>query len=142
MNTSEPTPEHPARYDGFAVHVPAPQPTPSDCGQGGQSAPRGNETAIREFPQLAAVVDKHTPSGAEGHVQCWCGEQFHAFREHADHVADAWREACTIRTVEELDALPQFAVVRDRVGTIWENCWASRIVLPALLIWHPDWERP
>jgi hypothetical protein len=36
---------------------------------------------------VADVLDLHTPSGAEGHVQCWCGDQFHSFREQAQHVA-------------------------------------------------------
>lgn len=113
---------------------------------------------MREFPTLADVIDKHTPSGAEGHVTCWCGEQFSSFREHAEHVAAAWRDACTIRTVEELDALPFGAVVRTECGSITDRYrdedgtlewWVDGSPdagvgedLPALLIWHPDWRQP
>ena len=63
-------------------------------------------------------------------------------------------EACTIRTVEQLQALPGKSVVhsdgtwevfRDAVdphedGEWWSNgnAWGTP-ELPALLVWHPDW---
>lgn len=65
------------------------------------------------------------------------------------------RESRTITTVEELDALPTFAVVREADGAIQEKkpdhfgdrwfqpAWtggrlATDLNLPALLLWHPD----
>lgn len=88
---------------------------------------------------------------------------------HSEHQAAVWREVCTIHTAEQLDALPTGAVVwcRDRVdvdGDMWgagswqkstrmasaDGSWfwwamdygdpAGEVPLPALLVWHPDWE--
>ncbi|SBS73835.1 hypothetical protein MHPYR_180083 [uncultured Mycobacterium sp.] len=88
---------------------------------------------------------------------------------YCEDLADAWREACTITTVEQLDALPFESVIRDQDGIILAHnprhvypsqlrpWWplsgysalerdygveAESITLPALLIWSPDWERP
>lgn len=77
----------------------------------------------------------------------------------ADDVLAALREVCTIRTALQLDALPDEAIVRDKVGAAFERYgnWRSGlskwfrmddevpadggdIGLPALLLWHPDWE--
>lgn len=76
----------------------------------------------------------------------------------------AWREACTIRTVEQLAAVPFLGVVREvfraspvggvDYGGVWErrsSGWealSGSVMppgygsphLPALLVWHPDWE--
>lgn len=112
-------------------------------------------------PRLADVLDKHTPSGAEGMVNCWCEQWFDTFREHAEHQAAVWREVCMIRTVEQLDALPEGSVIRSGrsvlergssrgrglgpvesrwYGIGWElSVDADDIELPALLVWHPDW---
>lgn len=118
---------------------------------------------MNEFPSLAEIIDKHTPSGSEGNVQCWCNENFDSFREHAEHIAQAWREACTITTVEHLDALPVAAVIKlgdlpgglyekDRKGSWGFGCWGDeyqQIIISAELealtihlVWHPDWARP
>lgn len=78
-------------------------------------------------------------------------------RVSADAVA-AWREACTIRTLDQLDALPVGSVIRwDRGpgcaaqviersgGRDWfapgDDCSEPHgpHMLPALLLWHPDW---
>lgn len=70
-----------------------------------------------------------------------------------------WREACTITTVEQLDALPVGSITTDsdviggnyeRVATEdGEEWWTDGMNdpnhdardLPTLLIWHPDWSR-
>ena len=39
--------------------------------------------------RIAAAVNRHTPSGADGCVTCWCGERFDTFDEQAAHVAEA-----------------------------------------------------
>lgn len=79
---------------------------------------------------------------------CRCGKP-----HSEEHVAAMWREACTIRTAEQLDALPVGAVVRNADG-VWETdeprTWVTPgheapfgpqlLVLPALLVWHPEWD--
>lgn len=72
----------------------------------------------------------------------------------ADDLIGVWREACTIRTVEQLDALPEGAVVRrfgftpqvfERASDLWlvpgndSPDYPGEHMLPALLLWHPDW---
>ena len=115
---------------------------------------------------LREVVDKHTPSGAEGMVTCWCDQWFDTFSEHAEHVAAEWRAACTIRTPAELNALPTLSVILDADGVVvrrdpWGEFhdaprWhpldgldhsahdfglnADEVQLPARLIWNPEWE--
>lgn len=75
---------------------------------------------------------------------------------------DAWREVCMVRTVEQLDALPEGSVIRSGrsvlergssrgrglgpvesrwYGIGWElSVDADDTELPALLVWHPDWD--
>lgn len=79
----------------------------------------------------------------------------------AQTAVDAYRrsreQACAITTVEQLDALPDGAIVRAATGQAWhrsgrydpaEPWWGSGseiesdsagIARPARLIWHPDW---
>ena len=83
-----------------------------------------------------------------------------ALDAHEAHQANVWREACTIRTGEQLDELP--------VGSVVLALWADLTPVPALsrfidgwfgfpalqplhplgtgrngeaalLVWHPDW---
>lgn len=94
---------------------------------------------------------------------CLCDDE-RTYGEWPAHFAAAWREVCTIRTVEQLDALPEGAIIRDRGGRVFEQttnwrcagkgftAWWSETGeegeassdelddLPALLIWSPDWE--
>jgi len=85
------------------------------------------------------------------------------WEEWVDHVTDAWREVCTIRTVEQLDALPVGCVLRDSLPNYpvvlerqdtsdaedgssgeWYAVGDGRPAvahLPVLLIWHPDWSQ-
>lgn len=80
--------------------------------------------------------------------------------QHAAHVAATWREARTVRAVEELDALPFLTIIREVYGQSpsgydyggvherrtsgWE-CIAgvlrdtpNPIRLPALILWTPE----
>ncbi|GAS94394.1 uncharacterized protein RMCC_1360 [Mycolicibacterium canariasense] len=49
------------------------------------------------------------------------------------------REACTIRTAEQLAALPAAAVLIVRGSQPYFRHAVTASSLPALLIWHPDW---
>jgi hypothetical protein len=98
-----------------------------------------------EFPTLADVV---TATLNE------CGIDDADMVETPD-IIRAWREARTVRTVEDLDHVPARAIVRSEAGTI--ACrfdgrngvvfgddrpfpW-HKLALPALLLWHPDWSQ-
>ncbi|MFV8169877.1 hypothetical protein [Mycolicibacterium peregrinum] len=141
---------------------------------------------MSEFPTLAEVVARHADTWhgekryymqritQPGFRSCTCGQwidedpaaQF-SRKSFTVHVREAWADACTITTVEQLDALPMGAVIRtteDRValksGESWGNAsgyrsWWSAADgeefdcssdelddLPALLLWHPEWSKP
>jgi hypothetical protein len=38
--------------------------------------------------RIVDVLLAHTPSGAEGNVNCWCCEVFDSFKAQAHHVAE------------------------------------------------------
>lgn len=114
-----------------------------------------------EFPTLAEVVAKHADfwiGGERPHRSCTCGwtdygphaqvsrEQF------AEHLSEMWREACTVTTVDQLDALPNQSIVLFPDGdpdSKWEGQWGwSRGTLEeilrvdaVLLLWHPEWSK-
>lgn len=123
-----------------------------------------------EFPTLAEVVAKHrwvSKSSTTRYVAgCACGWELDianthrtGLQLHGEHVEQVWREACTIRTVEQLDALPDRSVVFAANEAAWikvsgwspdEPWWvtgssiespSADIALPALLIRHPDWAK-
>lgn len=126
---------------------------------------------MSEFPTLAEVVAKHADTWhgekryymqritQPGFRSCTCGQwidedpaaQF-SRKSFAVHVREAWAEACTITTVEQLDALPVRSVVRDADGDVHEmdDCgfWRAprypsilnAVVFPARLLWHPEAE--
>jgi len=102
-----------------------------------------DDTVGYDHPYMDRAMDMIDTSGSGMPRQFWT------------HMADAWREACTIRTVEQLDALPHDAVVmtservvyqrartpfRDWYSTVFSEVKTDEIPLPALLLWHPDWE--
>lgn len=74
-----------------------------------------------------------------------------AYRAGREDALAEHRELLTVRSVEELDALPEGSVVKDSVGVIWEkDCgwWTpgidmERVVepdwVPALVLYRPDW---
>lgn len=111
--------------------------------------------------QLGKRIDNNT-------LVCTCGDFVRdmpgtyddPYREHRAHVAASWQEARTVRTVEELDALPFLTLIREvyapspsgndyggvyeRRVTEWE-CIAGvfheeqiPIHLPALILWTPE----
>lgn len=120
---------------------------------------------MSEFPTLAKVLRDHldiTEDGYRnpymaGHPACECGwEQGDASGigpYWSDHVAEVWREACSIATFEDLYALPVGCIVRFSSGTTDERektgwCWgptehefAFADGENALVIWHPDWSK-
>lgn len=112
---------------------------------------------MSEFPSLAEVLATHRYKIFPG--QCACQEPGEFMREaaHREHQADAWRGACTVRTVEELLVLPAGIVIHTKrdgaVEKFSDGHWylparrdavsLQRVVdnLPVLLIWSPDWEQ-
>lgn len=101
-----------------------------------------------EFPTLFEVLRRTDPN-----------HPTYGTPEFADHQAAAWREACTVRTVEQLDALPPETVIKTEGGSIacrhysgigvvfgderpfpWTSSLATE--LPGVLLWHPDWSQP
>jgi len=114
---------------------------------------------VSEFPSLAEVLQDHPI--LDGGNGCGCG-RWHAWTKDGElngcweeHAQDAWREACAITTVEQLDALPVGSVI-SLAGGIAElvdtgegdppEWWidgqdqgSMGSELPALLIWHPRW---
>lgn len=128
-----------------------------------------------EYPTLAEVVAKHADSWIEGmsylHLgisrpacrSCTCGRwvddsplaQF-SRTSFSEHVQEVWREACTITTPEQLDALPPEVIVKSEGGTVAcryydrvhgvtfgdERPFTWTVLaseLPAVVLWHPSW---
>ena len=119
-----------------------------------------------QFPSHSDVLAQHLryhdrPDRGEWRVFCSC-ESRKWFTEPIEvvndetyiaHVERVWREACTVKTVEQLDALPVGCVVRDQRGLLWEtdhgHMYAASyavpmcikaVALPAVIVWHPEWE--
>lgn len=129
-----------------------------------------------EFPTLAEVIRQHRlvtyldkSSGSlwigswPTRYRCECGwvspEADCTRTDHPEHVQDVWREACTIRTRDELAALPLKTVVVDAVGIPrtkrhgnshmpggWTHAGNSPLTSTELadgrdmvVAWHPDW---
>lgn len=125
--------------------------------------PRGHAERGNWFRQLAHVVHlgrcTRFPFG-----DCHRHEESEYFTPKDNDIASVvikWLEfdqgvTRTIRTVEQLDALPEQSVIRnDMFGVVFEReiendgtaIWASihgeprtSVSLPATLLWHPDWE--
>lgn len=125
------------------------------------------------FPSLGVVIRRHriercsvsTPDSAEQWGRCvGCDFETHGFplkginwdvlalEITADHIAEMWREACTVDSHEKLDELPTGTVVRDAENDVMERgdeWWTSgayegpfstaELLLPAIVLWHPDW---
>jgi hypothetical protein len=113
---------------------------------------------MSEFPSLSGHIAGHTylfgfeTNCSCGHPGIWTWDDYRA------HLADAWRAACEVRTVDQVLIIPAGTVIHaDGEGAIEkfsDGRWylpgrrdaisIQRVVdaLPALLIHHPAWERP
>lgn len=112
-----------------------------------------------EFPSLAEVLATHKQDDIAGRtVLCACDHEFNTANRHAEHQAAVWAESCTIRTREQLDALPDGVVIDDDHGEIWAKYsganygpwWhpaseieddSAAIALPARILRHPGWAK-
>lgn len=112
---------------------------------------------MSDFPNLAEVL-------AQDIWQCYVLEVGRSLPAGlADTMATsgltALQQACTVETFEQLDALPEGAVIRWDCGPgvkakVLERCVCDWMepgtdsmethgdwLLPALLLWHPGWGR-
>ncbi|WP_411815584.1 hypothetical protein [Gordonia sp. SND2] len=120
---------------------------------------------------LAAHAARRWDDGSEN-LECLCGwivdyEQVdfgmgsdvfvQEDAQHADHVADTWREARTVRSDTEVAQLGPGTILRDARGNSWRRGegswigssggpaydpvapgWGGTLPFPALLVWSPD----
>ncbi|WP_301119616.1 hypothetical protein [Mycolicibacterium fortuitum] len=132
---------------------------------------------MADFPTLAEVIAEHADSWfgeiryrgitAAGFRSCSCGRwkddnpaAQYSRASFGAHVQAEWVKACTIETVDQLDALPDLAAVRaGEFGAIWHKngrynshepwwgagsdveCPTTDVALPAILLWHPERDR-
>ena len=121
---------------------------------------------------LASILTAHPVTVDDHGRRCGCApdavrhtgddpeSEAHFVRLHAEHVAGVVRDTRTIRTVEDLKALPVRSIVysHDDPGLVWQrqsvmpdgHDWlvtadAFRrhprgISLPARVLWHPEWD--
>ena len=144
---------------------------------------------MSDFPSLAEVIRQHriercsvsSPTQSQQWWRCTaCDFESHSFplkginweflqnEIAADHIADVWRDACTITTADQLDSpeLSGWGTLICEIHTPDDdcpesNCWIVPVVwemvnqmgfmchnprhldesprLPALLIWLPGW---
>lgn len=103
---------------------------------------------------LAEVLEAHRPYG----LDCKCGVPINSDAGWVAHVRGVLRELLTVRSVEELDALPTYSLIRDiEDGTVWENHNGRWVWLigpfhaqerkplqhsAALVLYRPDWSTP
>jgi hypothetical protein len=105
---------------------------------------------MTDYPTLTEVIGKH--EGWQRPNRSWecaiCEHDFETKIAFDAHIAQAWRDVCTLTTVEALAACPRGTVVMAADGKPFrrwpaengEDHWTSgEISLPALLIWHPGW---
>ncbi len=106
-----------------------------------------------DFPDLAEVLQCHRLLG-DGYCLCGWPEQ-PDLHDHEAHQAAMWLEHRTIRSVEMLNKLPAFALVKTKQGNailrMYNSWWVTggtakpwipddRVSAPYLLLWHPSWE--
>lgn len=113
-----------------------------------------------EYPTLSEVLDKHKIQTLwygqhDGWWECTCQGGEFAIAWTPDHVDVEWREACTIRTAEQVLNLPAGVVLHSNsdgaIELFSDGHWYlpgrrdsisfRRVLenLPAQLIWHPGW---
>lgn len=94
------------------------------------------------------------PGEEDAHlILCHCGTWFDDEGDHRAHVAATWREARTVRTLDQIDALAGGTVIRDACGIVfqhdadeeWQGYWwtpgddiSLSPCLPALVVWSPE----
>lgn len=90
------------------------------------------------------------PGEEDAHlILCHCGTWFDDEGDHRAHVAATWREARTVRTVEELDALPRNSMVLDPTWRVWQRIreqWVAlgrlhappMVPFPVVVLWTPE----
>ena len=115
-----------------------------------------------DFPSHAKHLARHANHGGTFMWHCLCGADWTDDPErkqtYPEHQAATWEQARTVRTVEELEALPVGAVVHisDGPGGIYEKDsrgdWGMGDDTDYLLreaecagttvrvIYHPDWD--
>lgn len=109
---------------------------------------------------LEAVLAEHGELEDSGST-CECGFWSRDI-SYTQHVVDVFRRECEISSFDELDALPFGSIVRgsnghafeksDEAWTFQDRAWGESgnaspdrsedIPLPALLLFHPSWEKP
>lgn len=110
-----------------------------------------------EYPTLAEVAEQHHKVDVympRVQTRCSCGQWYPG--THGQHIADKWRESCTVTTPEQLDALPPEVIVKSEGGTVAcryydrihgvtfgdERPFTWTVLaseLPAVVLWHPLW---
>lgn len=123
----------------------------------GAASPRLPElTDAQVDAELSTAIPLYDPS--DRYPEWSNGSMRDAYRAGREDALTDLQQACTIRTVEQLDALPEGAVIRAE-GVAFESverpgqqanawvavhgpyrCTADEVPLPALLIWHSGWE--
>lgn len=110
-----------------------------------------------DFPTLAEIAETHRKAGVympRTKTMCSCRQWYDGTQ--GEHVQEVWVKSRTIETREQLDALPDRAVVLADNREVWSKnsgyypdqpWWAAGseiespstdIALPARLLWHPE----
>jgi hypothetical protein len=114
---------------------------------------------MSDFPSLAEVMKAMPNPIAADEFEPGYWRSCATWDDIVREVEKVWRDACTITTAEQLDALPDRSIVRagtnghayekSMLFTLTGRRWmeagngsperSDAIGLPALLIWHPGW---
>jgi hypothetical protein len=115
---------------------------------------------MSDFPGLSDFLSGHLDVTENSiHPECTCGweqnDDSGVGPYWRDHIEAAWRKACAIGTVEQLQDLPKGCVIRGLTGAVFEKFADARwypsgfgrsvpvdrlnTALPARLLWHPEW---
>lgn len=124
---------------------------------------------MRTYPSLKQFLTSHRFDDSSPASEVFCHESDDSpqvglkrgpnaqsdWEEWVDHVTDAWREVCTIRTAEQLDALPlgsilltaaQNPVQKAHADGLWwmahkDSPMPTHLMVGFQLVWHPDWSQ-
>jgi hypothetical protein len=116
---------------------------------------------VPDFPTLADLIADHTRVDEWGGPEWDCGANEHcdgggtSYEDYAAHIQAEWLKSRIIETVDQLDALPDGAVVLADNKAVWQKTsgWSpdepwwvagssvespsNDIALPARLLHHP-----